>query len=129
MVKGLILLGFGCLTFASRAEAALCDDERAALGFLDFVTAPMSAEEETEWWGIGGKQFGLFAKRYNIAFAGYAAAALGMRGSDEEKQRVGRVLDNCIRRMLARDVWANCPRAKSSNVGLVINQVIEAERR
>ena len=84
----------------------LCADESAALRFLEFVAGPMSAADEREWWEIGGGQFGLFAKRYNIAFAGYAAAALGMRGSEEERKTVGRILDNCIRRMLARDVWA-----------------------
>ena len=81
-------------------------DETAALKFLDFVTAPMSEADEKEWWDIGGRQQGLFAKRYNIAFAGYAAAALGMRGTDEERKTVGRILDNCIRRILVRDVWA-----------------------
>ena len=84
----------------------LCADESAALRFLEFVAGPMPVAEEREWWEIGGGQFGLFSKRYNIAFAGYAAAALGARGSDEERRRVGRVLGNCIRRMLARDVWA-----------------------
>ena len=84
----------------------LCADECAALRFLEFVTGTMSAADETEWWGIGGGQFGLYSKRYNIAFAGYAAAVLGMRGTEGERQRVGCVLDNCIRRMLARNVWA-----------------------
>ena len=31
----------------------LCADECAALRFLEFVTGPMSATDETEWWGIG----------------------------------------------------------------------------
>jgi len=84
----------------------LAADERAGLRFLDFVTAPMSDSDEKEWWEIGGHQFGLFAKRYNIAFAGYAAAALGMRGNEDERRTVGRILDNCISRMLRRDVWA-----------------------
>ena len=37
---------------------------------------------------------------------GYAAAALGMRGNAAEKATVGRILGNCIERMLRRDVWA-----------------------
>ena len=63
MVKRLLFLILGCVAIASRAEGLLCEDERAGLRFLDFVTAPMSAADETEWWEIGGGQFGLFAKR------------------------------------------------------------------
>ena len=85
---------------------ALSADECAALRFLDFVTAPMSAADEKTWWDIGGRQFGLFSKRYNIAFAGYAAAALGQRGDEEERKTVTRILANCIVRYLKRDVWA-----------------------
>jgi len=95
-----------CSPAVSQAGAGLCEDERAGLRFLDFVTAPMSEADEKEWWNVGGHQFGLFAKRYNIAFAGYAAAALGLRGTGEERQVVGRILDNCIGRILQRDVWA-----------------------
>ena len=105
-----VILTLGVVLAAAllRAEepTPLCADETAALKFLDFVTAPMSEADEKGWWDIGGRQYGLFAKRYNIAFAGYAAAALGMRGTDEERRTVGRILDNCIRRILVRDVWA-----------------------
>ena len=82
-------------------------DELSALCWLDYVTGKLSKAEEIEWWGAASvKQFGLFARRYNIAFAGYAAAALGMRGNAAEKATVGRILGNCIERMLRRDVWA-----------------------
>lgn len=84
----------------------LSEDELAALAWLEHVTGPLSDEEEREWWDIGGSQHGIFAKRYNIAFAGYAAAAMGMRGDAEVKARVGKVLGNCIERMLRTDVWA-----------------------
>ena len=94
------------LLSASVEGRPLCEDERAGLRFLDFVMAPMSETDEKEWWDIGGRQFGLFSKRYHIAFSGYAAAALGMRGTDEERRTVGKVLDNCIGRVLRRDVWA-----------------------
>ena len=99
------LSGFAAGTLLMNS-ASLCEDERAGLRFLDFVTAPMSAADEKEWWDIGGRQFGLFSKRYHIAFSGYAAAALGMRGMDEERRIVGKILDNCIERILRRDVWA-----------------------
>ncbi len=86
--------------------APFSDDERAALRWLDHVTAPLPPEEESEWWKIGGSQHGLFAKRYNIAFCGYAAAALGTRGGEGERAVAGRILGNCIDRYLRREVWA-----------------------
>ena len=84
----------------------LTEDERAALRWLDHVLGPLPKAEEQAWWSTGGGQFGLAATRYHIAFAGYAAAALGIRGNAEEKAAVGRILDNCIKRYLRREVWA-----------------------
>lgn len=84
----------------------LSEDELAGLAWLEHVTGPLPDEEEREWWDIGGTQHGIFAKRYNIAFVGYAAAAIGMRGDAEVKARVGKVLGNCIERILRTDVWA-----------------------
>ena len=81
-------------------------DELSGLSWLEWVTGPLSADEERELWNIGGSQHGIFAKRYNIAFAGYAAAAIGMRGDGQVRTRVGKVLGNCLRRMIRRDVWA-----------------------
>ena len=81
-------------------------DEHAALAWLDHVTGPLVDDEEREWWGWGGKQFGLSSKRYHIAFCGYAAAALGWRGGTEERAVAARILDNCIARMIRREVWA-----------------------
>ncbi len=78
----------------------------AALRWLDYVTGNLSKEEERNWWNIGGPQFGLFSTRYNVAFAGYAAAALGMRGNPKERATAARIIDNCIGRILRRDVWA-----------------------
>ncbi len=80
-------------------------DERAALAWLDHVTGLLPAEEEREWWGNGGRQFGLSSMRYHIAFCGYAAAALGWRGGAEERTVAARILGNCINRMIRRDVW------------------------
>ena len=89
-------------------QTPFSDDERAALRWLDHVTGDLPQDEEREWWDFerGGGQFGLFAKRYNIAFCGYAAAALGMRGGEAERMQAGRILGNCIGRYLRRDVWA-----------------------
>ena len=67
----------------------LSDDEFAALAWLEHVTGPLGAEEERELWDIGGTQHGIFAKRYNIAFAGYAAAAIGLIDVTVEQMRKG----------------------------------------
>ncbi len=91
---------------AQVAPGPLSEDEMSALAWLEKVTGGLSPEEEREWWGIGGSQHGIFAKRYSIAFAGYAAAAIGMRGDADVKRRVGKVLGDCVRRILKTDVWA-----------------------
>lgn len=91
---------------APRVLRPLSEDEQAALRWLDHIMGPLPAKEEKEWWNIGGRQFGLFSVRYNIAFAGYAAAALGIRGNGEQKAMVGRILDNSIARYIKREVWA-----------------------
>ena len=83
----------------------LSDDEFAALAWLERVTGPLGAEDEREWWDIGGTQHGIFSKRYHLAFAGYAAAAIGMRGDAEVRARVGKVIGNCLERMIRSDVW------------------------
>ncbi len=88
------------------AAVPFSDDERAALAWLDHVTGPLSPEEERDWWDVGGHQFGLASKRYHIAFCGYAAAALGARGGEEERAAAARIIENCIARYLRREVWA-----------------------
>ena len=79
---------------------------RAALAWLDHVTGLLPPDEEREWWDIGGSQHGLFAKRYHIAFCGYAAAALGWGVGEMERETAGRILGQCIERYLRRDIWA-----------------------
>ena len=88
------------------APKPLTEDERAALRWLDHVLRPLPEAEERKWWPGGKLQFGLSSTRYHIAFAGYAAAALGIRGDAAQKAVVGRILENCIRRYLRREVWA-----------------------
>ncbi len=114
-----LLLLYGCrslfltspkpLPDAVTAKASLSPlvaDEEAALRWLDHVLGPLPEAEEKEWWNVGGRQFGLSSTRYHLAFAGYAAAALGIRGNAEQKATVGRILGNCITRYLKREVWA-----------------------
>ena len=67
----------------------LSDDEFAALAWLEHVTGPLGAEEERELWDIGGTQHGIFAKRYNIAFVGYAAAVIELIDVTVEQMRKG----------------------------------------
>ena len=64
-------------TKAETALKPLTADEQAALRWLDHVLGPLTKEEEQKWWQTGKLQFGLSSTRYHIAFAGYAAAALG----------------------------------------------------
>ena len=98
-----VSLSLLCLTGQAKPLTA---DERAALRWIDHITGALPADSEQDWWKIGGTQHGLFAKRYNIAFAGYAAAALGMRGNGTQRAAVGRILGNCLSRYLKRDVWS-----------------------
>lgn len=113
---------------ASTPEPAREYDEAAldeALAWLEHVTGPLSPEEEREWWDIGGSQHGLYAKRYHIAFCGYAAAAvathglLGSGGGGDDASKVsggaraaerhaaaGRILAHCINRYIRREIWA-----------------------
>ena len=94
-----------------RSAEPLSEDEQAALRWLAFVTGKLSDADEKKWWAHGERQFGVFSLRYNIAFAGYAAAAIGwrMRGDDsaavEVRARVGRILGHCIERYLQPEVW------------------------
>lgn len=98
--------GAGDALAAAVAKKPLCEDECAALRWLEHVTGVLPPDEERDWWDVGGTQHGLFAKRYSIAFAGYAAAALGMRGDASQREAAGRILGRCIERYLRRDVWA-----------------------
>lgn len=90
---------------APQEAKPLSVDERAGLLWLEEVTGTHDAAQEKELWGIGGSQHGIFAKRYSIAFAGYAAVALGLRGDVDAQTRAGRILRNCIQRMIQVDVW------------------------
>ena len=103
---GATLLASAAFAFlAAAGTAPLCADERSALRWLDHVTGNLPADEEKSLWDIGGTQHGILAKRYHIAFCGYAAAALGMRGSPDDTNTVSRILGNCIGRLLKNDAW------------------------
>lgn len=109
------LVGWGGISqTAAQPRQTFSSDEEAALNWLELITGKLSKEEEKRWWQHGEKQFGVFSLRYNIAFAGYAASALGFRAQGEDalsagngkvRERVGCILGNCIERYLAPEVW------------------------
>lgn len=94
-----------CLVLSGRADPAVRLDGSSAMAFLEYVTGELSADEEREWWDVGGRQFSPASRRYHIAFAGYAAAAL-CKADPLLRTRAAKVLSNCIGRILRRDVWA-----------------------
>ena len=102
----MLAVAMGLTTACPLAAASLTEDEAAALRWLDHVAGALPPDAEKDWWNIGGTQHGLFAKRYSIAFCGYAAAALGLRGDEAARKVAGRVLANCLSRYIKREVWA-----------------------
>jgi hypothetical protein len=59
--------------------APLTPDEEAGLQWLADITCRLPEARRDEVWKVGGDQYGVYSIRYQAAFAGYAAAALGMR--------------------------------------------------
>jgi len=106
LLFGILHGGRRVLLAAAVEPHPLTADEQAALRWLDHVSGPLPEAEEKAWWKFGGDQFGLSSLRYHLAFAGYAAAALGIRGDAEQRATAGRILANCISRYLRREVWA-----------------------
>ena len=84
---------------------ALTADEVAAQQWLADMTFRLPKAREQEVWEVGGSQHGVFSIRYQAAFAGYAAAALGMRvpayiGLTQS------VLTNTVARLCDRRAWS-----------------------
>lgn len=84
---------------------ALTPDEVAAQQWLADITCRLPPERDSEFWDIGGSQHGNFSIRYQAAFAGYAAAALGMR-TPAYVGLTGRILSNAVARVAERKAWA-----------------------
>jgi len=82
----------------------LTDDELAAQNYLAATTFRLPPADR-EYWNIGGDQLGTLAVRYNLAFAGYAAAMLGLR-TPAYPELTSAMLKNCIERMLQKPVWS-----------------------
>ncbi len=98
-------LTVGVLAAFGSPDAVVRLDAGGAMAFLEHVTGALPADEEAAYWDVGGGQHGPDARRYHLAFAGYAAAALQMTDASL-RPRAAAVLTNCIARMLRRDVWA-----------------------
>jgi hypothetical protein len=85
--------------------AALTPDEVAAQQWLADTTCRLPPEREGEVWNVGGSQHGVFSIRYQAAFAGYAAAALGMR-TPAYIGLTQSVLSNAVARLADRKAWS-----------------------
>ena len=84
---------------------ALTPDEVAAQQWLADATFRLPAERECDVWEVGGSQHGVFSVRYQAAFAGYAAAALGMR-TPAYVGLTRAVLSNAVARVVDRKAWS-----------------------
>ena len=82
----------------------LTTDELSAQRYLRSITVALPKDREDDTWRIGGSQHNNLSKRYQLAFSGYAAAALGMR-TPAFTVLSAAIIDNVIQRMLKKDVW------------------------
>lgn len=87
------------------APPSLDGAEVAAQQWLADITYRLSPEEDSAFWDIGGSQHGNFSIRYQAAFAGYAAAAFGMR-TPAYPGLTARVISNAVARIADRKAWA-----------------------
>jgi hypothetical protein len=82
----------------------LTDDEVAAQQWLADITCRLPPKDEAEYWNVGGSQHGNFSIRYQAAFSGYAAAALGMR-TPAYVGLTERILSNTVARIAQKKAW------------------------
>lgn len=84
--------------------APLTGPELAGQRYLASITCRLPTNDPAGVWDIGGRQLGVYSIRYQAAFCGYAAATLGMR-TPAYPGLTGRIIDDCIRRLLERRAW------------------------
>lgn len=82
----------------------LTDEEIAGQRWLSAISWQLPPKDHDQYWNIGGSQHGVFAIRYQAAFSGYAAAALGMR-TPAYPALTGKILENFIERILDPAAW------------------------
>lgn len=82
----------------------LSESEAAFQRWLAAITCDLPRERWPEHWAIGGGQHGVFSIRYQAAFAGYAAAALGMR-TPAYPALTRRILESTVEHLADRSAW------------------------
>jgi hypothetical protein len=82
----------------------LTEEEIAYQRWLSEISWQLPRDRWPEHWNIGGTQHGVFAIRYQAAFAGYAAAVLGMR-TPAYPALTGRILESLIDHLVGRQAW------------------------
>lgn len=84
--------------------APLSDAEVALQRWLASITCDLPRERWPEHWNVGGGQYGIFSIRYQAAFAGYAAAALGMR-TPAYPTLTRRIIESTVEHLADRAAW------------------------
>lgn len=82
----------------------LTTTEVAAQQWLADITYRLPTDQEKTFWNVGGSQHGNFSIRYQAAFSGYAAAALGMR-TPAFPGLTERILSNTVSRLSDKKAW------------------------
>jgi hypothetical protein len=82
----------------------LSEQEVAFQRWLAAVTCDLPRERWSEHWNVGGGQYGVSSIRYQAAFAGYAAAVLGMR-TPAYPALTQRILESAIEHLTDRSAW------------------------
>jgi hypothetical protein len=82
----------------------LTGPEVAFQRWLAAITCDLPRERWPEHWNVGGGQYGVFSIRYQAAFAGYAAAALGMR-TPAYPALTRRILESAVDHLVDRSAW------------------------
>ena len=82
----------------------LTDTEAAAQQWLADITCRLDPSADAGVWDVGGSQHGVFSKRYQVAFACYAASALGMR-TPAYVGLTQAILTNGVMRLADKRTW------------------------
>lgn len=87
-----------------KSPPPLTNEEVAGQFWLSAISWQLPRQRWSEYWNIGGGQYGVSSIRYQAAFSGYAAASLGMR-TPAYPALTGRILESFIEHLLDRQAW------------------------